>query len=300
MIDKKLNGTEVSKILYEELRGYLYDKNPSSKIVDISIGNDLGGEMYAKMKKKKIESEIGFSFESKHYSEISYSELISVINNINNNPNVCGLMFQLPLPEYLRKNERDILDHISYLKDIDGLTSTSLGNMMVGTESFIPCTPKGIITLLKVYGVDIIGKNVCIINRSNIVGKPLEQLFLKENATTTICHSYTNNLKDITNQSDIIIAALNKQEIITSDYVKKGAIVIDVGVHKNERGKIVGDVDFNDVYSQASLITPPVGGVGPMTVCMLCYNAALSLYGKKIEEVLENGIEKAKLKILKK
>lgn len=299
MIDKKLDGTKVSKILYEELRDYLNSKIISSRIIDISIGNDFGGEMYANMKKKKVELETGFSFESRHYSEISYDNLINAINEINNDPNICGLMIQLPLPKYLSANERDILEHISPLKDIDGLTSCSLGNLMVGNELFTPCTPKGIITLLKVYGIDIVGKNVCIINRSNIVGKPLEQLFLKENATTTICHSFTKNLKDITSKSDIVIAALNKQEIITSDYIKEGAVVIDVGVHKNEEGKTVGDVNFDDAYSKASYITPPVGGVGPMTICMLCYNSAISLYGNEVLEVLGKGIEKAKVKVLR-
>lgn len=299
MIDKKLDGTKVSKILYEELRDFLNSKKISSRIVDISIGNDFGGEMYANMKKKKVELETGFSFESIHYPEISYENLIKEINEINNDTNICGVMIQLPLPQYLSAKERDILEHISPLKDIDGLTSSSLGNLIIGKELFTPCTPKGIITLLKVYGIDIVGKNVCIINRSNIVGKPLEQLFLKENATTTICHSFTKNLKEITNKSDIIIAALNKQEIITSEYLKKGAVVIDVGVHKNKEGKTVGDVNYNDVYPKASFITPPVGGVGPMTICMLCYNSAISLYGNEAQKVLEKGIEKAKVKVLR-
>ena len=298
MIDKKLDGVKVSKVLYEELRDFLNSKRISSKIVDISIGNDFGGEMYANMKKKKVELETVFSFESRHYPEISYDDLLIDLMEINNDKNICGVMIQLPLPRYLRENERDIIECISPLKDIDGLTSCSLGRLMVGKELFVPCTPKGIITLLKVYGIDIEGKNVCIINRSNIVGKPLEQLFLKENATTTICHSFTKNLKDITTKSDIVIVALNKQEMITSSYIKEGAVVIDVGVHKNADGKTVGDVNYNDVYSKAGFITPPIGGVGPMTVCMLCYNSAISLFGNEVEEVLQKGIIKAKAKVL--
>ena len=138
------------------------------------------------------------------------------------------------------------------------------------------------------------GKNVSIINRSNIVGKPLEQLFLQENATTTVCHSRTMGLETITSNSDILVAALNQREFITEEYVKQGAIVIDVGVHQNELGKIVGDVDFNSVYEKCTLITPPTGGVGPMTITMLAYNTAKSLYGKEIDTVLDNGIRIAK------
>lgn len=298
MVDKRMSGTEVSKVLYEELREYLKGKERVPKVVDISIGDDFGGEMYAAMKKKKVEAETGFPFESRHYDEISYDDLIKVIDDINNDEDIYGVMIQLPLPGELRGKERNILDHISPLKDVDGLTSQSLGNLMVCNESFIPCTPKGIITLLRAYGVDMVGKNVCIINRSNIVGKPLEQLFLMENATTTVCHSLTKDLKGVVSKADIVVAALNKQEIITADYIKRGAVVVDVGVHRNEFGKTVGDVKYDEVYSKASLITPPTGGVGPMTICMLCYNSALSIYGDEVLEVLEEGIEKAKVKVL--
>ena len=204
-------------------------------------------------------------------------------------------MMQLPLPGELKKHEREILELIRQTKDVDGLSSSSLGKLMVGEDTFEPCTPKGIITLLKVYGVDLIGKSVCIINRSNIVGKPLGQLFLMEDATPVICHSKSTDLKSVSSQADIVVAAMNKREMIDSSYIKEGAVVIDVGVHKNEDGKTVGDVKYDDVFSKASLITPPVGGVGPMTICMLAYNTAKAKYGREVEEVLNRGIEKAKV-----
>ena len=300
MVDKKMNGTLVSKVLYEELREYLKNKEKFPKIIDISIGDDFGGEMYANMKKKKVETETGFAFESRHYDNISYDELMSEIDSINSDKDVYGVMIQLPLPGELRSREREILDHISVFKDVDGLNSASLGKLMVGANSMVPCTPKGIIMLLKAYGVEISGKRVCIINRSNIVGKPLEQLFLMENATTTVCHSKTVELVDVVKDADIVVAALNKKEFIDSSYIKEGAIVIDVGVHRNDEGKTVGDVKYDDVYDKCSLITPPVGGVGPMTICMLGYNSAYSMYGDEVFEVLDRGIEKSKIKVLEK
>ena len=295
-MEKVMNGTLVSEVLYDELKKFLEEKNDKAlKLVDISVGNDFGGEMYANMKKKKLEKMVGYNVESRHYNNISYDELVTVIEDINNDEDITGVMLQLPLPKELATYERKILDHINWRKDVDGLTTNSIGRVVVGEESLESCTPKGIITLLKVYGVDLTSKNVCIINRSNIVGKPLEQLFLRENATTTLCHSKTSNLKDICSRCDIVVAAMNKQEMLDSSYVKNGAVIVDVGVHRNSEGKTVGDVKFDDVYEKASLITPPTGGVGPMTICMLAYNTAKAKYGNEIDKVLENGIEKAKM-----
>lgn len=293
-MEKKINGTEVSKILYQELRKYILKQTQKPNIVDISIGDDFGSLKYAEMKKNKIEKETGFGFESIHYDSISKEELINYINELNETPNINGIMIQLPLPSYLSEYEREILDTIDFTKDVDGLTSRSAGLLMVGEDCLIPCTPLGIITLLKAYDIPLEGKNVSIINRSNIVGKPLEQLFLRENATTTVCHSKTIDLESITSKSDILVAALNKREFITEKYVKEGSIVIDVGVHENEQHKIAGDVDFNSIYQKSSLITPPIGGVGPMTIAMLAFNTAKSLYGKEIDTVLHNGIEIAR------
>ncbi len=296
-MDKKINGLQVSDILYEELGTYLLKKDKKVNVVDISIGDDFGGKMYSKMKQKRITSKTGIGFRSTHFDRITEEYLKMYLNFLNDDKEVTGIMLQLPLPDYLKEEEREILDCIDPKKDIDGLTSISIGKLVTGEESLIPCTPHGIETLLKVYDISLEGKTVAIINRSNIVGKPLTHLMLKNNATPIICHSKTKDLKNITKTCDIVIAALNKPEYITSDFIKEGAVVIDVGVHKNKEGKTVGDVDFNDVYEKASFITPPTGAVGPMTICFLAYNSAKSVYGEEVDRVLEQGIEKAKEKI---
>lgn len=294
MENKNIDGKTVSQILYQELRKYTETKSKKPTIVDISIGEDFGGLVYAKMKKQTLEREVNFDFINKHFKTITKDNLIAYINELNANSSIDGIMIQLPLPADLEKYEREILDTIDYKKDIDGLTTTTLGKLFTNQSCLAPCTPSGIINLLKIYNVDLIGKNVVIINRSNIVGKPLEQLFLLENATTTLCHSKTKELKDITSKADILVVAMNKQEYITDEYIAPGAIVVDIGVHKNHDGKIVGDVSYSSVYDKISLITPPTGSVGPMTIAMLAYNAAKSLYGEEINDVLERGIEKSK------
>lgn len=299
MENKKINGIAVSKILYEELRNYLVKRKLLPSIVSISIGDDFGEQMYAKMKQNKINKETSMPFESVHFDTINKEELKNYLETINRNPEINGIMIQLPLPSNLKAYEREILDTITYQKDVDGLTTIQAGKMSAGADAFIPCTALGIETLLKVYDIPLEGKRVAIINRSNIVGKPLANLMLRNNATPVICHSKTANLKEVTSSCDIVVAALNKQEYLTGDYIKDGAILIDVGVHKNSEGKIVGDVNYDDVYDKALLITPPTGAVGPMTICMLAYNAAKSVYGEEINSVLEKGIEKAKAIIIK-
>ena len=300
-MEKKIDGTFVSNILYDELNDFLDEKNDSfrGKVKIISIGNDFGSQMYGKMKKKKLTEIMGYSVDAVHFDEISLEDLIKEIKDSNEDDSINGIMLQLPLPSYLSQYERVILDSIDTKKDVDGLTSGSLGYLMVGSSVLESCTPKGIITLLKVYGVDLLGKNVSIINRSNIVGKPLGIMFLRENATPVICHSKTSDLKDIAGRCDIVVVACNKQEMVDESYIKDDAIVIDVGVHKNSDGKTVGDVNMESVYEKCSLITPPTGGVGPMTICMLAYNVAKAKYGDEVDAVLENGIERAKSLIIK-
>lgn len=292
---KKISGIEVSKILYEELRNYLLTRENPIHVVDISIGDDFGGQMYSKMKQKKISKETGIDFDSIHFTDINKDKLESYLEMLSKDSEITGIMLQLPLPGTLKDYEREILDKISPTKDVDGLTTSSIGKLVLGEDTLIPCTPKGIETLLHAYDVPLEGKKVAIINRSNIVGKPLAHLMLQNNATPIICHSKTRDLKEVTRESDIVVAALNKQEAITADFIKEGAVVIDVGVHRNEEGKTVGDVDFASVYEKSSLNTPPTGGVGPMTICMLAYNSAKSVYGKEVDEVLQQGIEKAKV-----
>lgn len=299
MFNKNINGNFVSKILLEELKMYIDKQEVKPSIIDISIGDDYGSLMYAKMKEKKITKETGIVFQSIHFKEKSCCELVEYIEKLNKNKDIHGIMIQLPLPSYLKESEREILDTIDYSKDIDGLSTIQIGKMNSFEDSFIPCTAWGIETLFKVYDVKLEGKMVAIINRSNIVGRPLENLMLRNNATPIICHSKTKNLKEITRECDIVIAALNNQEYITGEYIKDGAIVIDVGVHKNSLGKTVGDVLYNDVYEKARLITPPIGGVGPMTICMLAYNACKSIYKEEANKILENAIRKAKNIIIK-
>lgn len=294
-MNKEINGLQVSNILYEELNKYLLRKKTIvPRVVDLSIGNDFGGKMYAKMKEKTITDKTIIDFMSVHFNEMTKEELEDYITKINLDETITGMMIQLPLPENLISEESRLLDMISSKKDVDGLTSISRGKLSTVDTTLIPCTPRGIEMLLKAYDINLEGKKVAIINRSNIVGKPLAELMLQNNATPIICHSKTKNLSSVTKDCDILVAALNKQEFITADYIKDGAIVIDVGVHKNKDGKTVGDVDFDDVYSKVSLITPPIGAVGPMTICMLAYNSAKALHGKEVDEVLEMGIEKAK------
>lgn len=296
-MNKKIDGSLVSEILYEELNKYLETKDQIPKVVDISIGEDFGNKIYSKMKEKIITSKTPIKFISKHFDRITYIELRDYIERLNKDTTVTGIMIQLPLPEKLKEYEREILDLIAPKKDIDGLTTTSIKELKEKKDTLIPCTALGIETLLKSYNVPLKNKKVAILNRSNIVGKPLEQLMIKENAFPIICHSQTKNLKEITKDCDIVIVAINKQEYITEEFIKDQTIVIDVGVHKNKEGKTVGDVDFKNIYQKVFLITPPTGAVGPMTICMFAYNSVKSIYGKEVNQIIEKGIKKAQEEI---
>ncbi len=296
-MNKNIDGSLVSEILYEELNKYLERKQQLPTVVDISIGEDFGGKIYSKRKEKIITSKTKIKFISKHFDRITYIELRDYIERLNKDTTVTGIMIQLPLPEKLKEKEREILDLIAPKKDIDGLTTTSIKELKEKKDTLIPCTALGIETLLKSYNVPLKNKKVAILNRSNIVGKPLEQLMIKENAFPIICHSQTKNLKEITKDCDIVIVAINKQEYITEEFIKDQTIVIDVGVHKNKEGKTVGDVDFKNIYQKVFLITPPTGAVGPMTICMFAYNSVKSIYGKEVNQIIEKGIKKAQEEI---
>lgn len=297
-MQKQINGLEISNILYEELNRYLWQHQEAiPRIVDISIGNDFGTQMYVKMKEKTMTEKTMLDFISVHFNEVTEEELEQYITNLNNDNTINGIMIQLPLPRNLQRKKQKILDMISPEKDIDGLTTISQEKLWADKNTFVPCTPKGIEQLLKAYNIKLAEKKMAIINRSNIVGKPLAKLMSKNKAIPIICHSKTENLASVTQKCDIVVAALNKKEYITEEFIKEDAIVIDVGVHKNKEGKIVGDVDFSRVYPKASLITPSTGAVGPMTICMLAYNTVKSLYGEEVEQVLEQGIKKAQKRI---
>ena len=207
--------------------------------------------------------------------ETTEEELLNVVKELNEDKNVNGILVQLPLPKHI--DEKTIINAIAPNKDVDAFHPVNVGKIMVGNYDFVPCTPAGIIEMIKRTDIDIEGKECVVIGRSNIVGKPMAMLMLKENATVTIAHSRTKDLKEVTKRADIIVAAIGKAKFVTADYVKEGAVVIDVGMDRDENGKLCGDVDFESVSKVASAITPVPGGVGPMTVTMLLVNCLRSV-----------------------
>lgn len=293
-MNKNIDGIKISKTLYNELNKYLSTKSQHPKIVDISIGTDYGSSVYSKMKQKTLSTNTNIEFKSIHFEKTTYQELIQYIKELNKDRGVTGILIQLPLPDYLKEHTREILETISPIKDIDGLTSIQAGLLSTRQDCLVSCTALAIETLLKSYNINLEGKKVAILNRNNLIGIPFAHLMLKNNATPIICHSKTKNLKNITKESDIIVVSINKQEYITEDYIKEGTIVLDTGVHKNTNNKIVGDTDYNNIVKKASLITPPIGSIGPMTICMLAYNATKAIYGIEVNNILDNAIQKAK------
>ena len=268
-----INGKQIAQTIKDEMRLEVENLKQNGKsccLAVIQVGNDPASSVYVSNKKKACEY-IGIdslSFELPE--ETTEEELLQVIDKLNMDEAVYGILCQLPLPRHI--NEKTILNRISPKKDVDGFHPQNVGALVVGDFGFVSCTPAGIIELLKRSNVEIEGKNCVVIGRSNIVGKPMALLMLRENATVTICHSKTKNLKEICKEADILIVAIGKPKYITKDYVKEGAVVIDVGIHRDENNKLCGDVDFNDVEPLCSAITPVPGGVGPMTICMLMKN----------------------------
>ena len=226
--------------------------------------------MYVNNKKKAC-AYIGIESLSYELDEnISQEELLTIIDELNHNEMVNGILVQLPLPKHI--DENIVIHAIVPEKDVDGFHPETVGNMCIGSKGFLPCTPAGVIQLLKRSNIDIEGKECVVIGRSNIVGKPMAMLLLRENGTVTITHSRTKDLKEITKRADILVAAIGKPKFVTAEYVKEGAVVIDVGIHRNENNKLCGDVDFDDVIGKVNAITPVPGGVGPMTIAMLMNN----------------------------
>ncbi|MEH7385503.1 bifunctional methylenetetrahydrofolate dehydrogenase/methenyltetrahydrofolate cyclohydrolase FolD [Bacillus sp. JJ1521] len=239
------------------------------------VGNDPASRSYVKGKDKACK-ETGIHSLMLEYPETLTEEfLLGEIDRLNQDPSIHGILVQLPLPKTI--NETAVIERISPEKDVDGFHPINIGRMMIGQDAFLPCTPFGIIEMVKSKQISIDGKHVVVVGRSNIVGKPVGQLFLKENATVTYCHSRTKNLKEMTLQADILVAAVGRANFIPGDYIKEGAVVIDVGVNRLEStGKLVGDVVFDDAKEKASYITPVPGGVGPMTITMLLHNTVQS------------------------
>ena len=236
----------------------------------IQVGDDPASSVYVRNKKKACEY-IGIHSRAFELPEsVTQSELLKLIADLNADDSVNGILVQLPVPDHI--DEKKIINAISPDKDVDGFHPQSVGSLTIGQPGFVSCTPAGIIELLKRSGVEIDGKNCVIAGRSNIVGKPMALLMLRENATVTIAHSHTKNLKEICRQADILIVAIGKKEFITGDYIKEGAVVIDVGIHRDENNKLSGDVKYEEAEKKASMITPVPGGVGPMTIAMLMHN----------------------------
>ncbi len=268
-----INGKELAKKIRGELKlevDNLRKDGIIPKLAVIMVGNDKASEVYVRNKSKAC-NEIGIEFEEFLLdSNIKQEELIELIKKLNNRKDVHGILLQSPIPEHL--NIREAFDTIDYRKDVDGFNPINIGKLAIGEDAFVSCTPYGVIKMLEEYNIPIEGKRAVIIGRSNIVGKPLIQCLLNKNATVTICHSRTKNIDEITKEADILIAALGKPKFVKENMVKENAVVIDVGINRNEEGKLVGDVDFENVSKKASYITPVPGGVGPMTIAMLMNN----------------------------
>lgn len=268
-----IDGKEVSLKVKEEVRQEvikLKEKGIHIGLAVVIVGNNPASRVYVNNKKKACEVCGIESFEYALSEETTEKELLLLVEKLNNDKNVDGILVQLPLPSQI--DETSIINAISPSKDVDAFHPVNVGKVMIGDYSFLPCTPAGVMELIKSTGESIEGKNCVVIGRSNIVGKPMSMLLLHNNGTVTICHSRTKNLKEVTNKADILIAAVGKTKFVKADMVKDGAIVIDVGMNRDENGKLCGDVDFKEVENKVSYITPVPGGVGPMTIAMLMKN----------------------------
>lgn len=277
-----INGKEVALNVKEQIKELVNKRVAEGKsrpqISSILIGND-GGSIYYQNSQEKVATSLGVLFNKIILPEsTTEEELIKVIEELNNDNNVHGIMLLVPLPKHI--NEKVVVNKISPLKDIDCLSSESVGKLYLGEDGFIPCTPNSVLTLLKSLNIDLVGKNAVVLGRSNIVGKPVAQLLLNENCTVTICHSRTKDLKEVCSKADILVVAIGRPKFIDDSYVKEGAVVIDVGTSSFE-GKITGDVDFEKVIDKAGYLTPVPGGVGALTTTLLINNAC--------EACLNNG-----------
>ena len=275
-----IDGKELAKKIRMELKdevNELKKQGIKPKLAVIMVGDDKASKVYVKNKSKACE-EIGIEYEEFLMdSNITMQDLLSLIDNLNNRDDIHGILLQSPIPKNLDINQA--FNKIDYRKDVDGFHPINVGKLSIGEDCFVSCTPLGVTKMLDEYNIDVQGKNVVIIGRSNIVGKPLIQCMLKKNGTVTVCHSKTQNIKEITKRADILIAALGKAKFVTADMVKDGAVIIDVGINRNDDGKLVGDVDFENIKDKASYITPVPGGVGPMTIAMLMNNVVKAAKG---------------------
>lgn len=269
IIDGKLVSQSVKDSVKAEVET-LKEQGVEVTLAVIIVGDDPASRVYVNNKKKACEY-VGFkSLEYALPAQTTQEELMALVDELNNRADVNGILCQLPLPKHL--DEKAIIEAISPLKDVDAFHASNVGKIMIGDYDFLPCTPAGVMEMLSYYDIDVTGKNCVVIGRSNIVGKPMGMLLLHKNGTVTITHSRTVDLKNVTNKADILVAAIGKAKFVGEDMVKDGAVVIDVGMNRDENGKLCGDVDFDAVAPKCSYITPVPGGVGPMTIAVLMKN----------------------------
>ena len=281
-----ISGKEVSAKVRAEVREEcerLKEKGVTPGLAVIIVGDDPASRVYVNNKKKAC-AEVGFvSEEYALPAETTQQELLALIDTLNKKPEINGILCQLPLPKHL--DETAVIHAISPEKDVDAFHPSNVGKIMIGDYDFLPCTPAGVMELIHFAGIEVSGKNCVVIGRSNIVGKPMAMLLLHENGTVTICHSKTKDLKEICAGADILVAAVGRPKFVKADMVKAGAVVLDVGINRDENGKLCGDVDYEQVEPKASFITPVPGGVGPMTIAMLMKN---TLKAAKLQNHIES------------
>lgn len=268
-----IDGKAISARIKDELKEEVARKKAEGKQITlavIQVGNDPASTVYVGNKKKAC-AYIGIDSVSYELpEETSQDELLALIDKLNEDPKITGILVQLPVPDHI--DEDTIIRKISPEKDVDGFHPMSVGALCIGEKGFVSCTPAGVIKLLEYSGIEIAGKECVVIGRSNIVGKPMALLLLRENGTVTVCHSKTKDLKEVCKRADILVVAIGRPKMINEEYIKDGAVVIDVGIHRMDNGRLCGDVDFDRVVDKCSAITPVPGGVGPMTIAMLMYN----------------------------
>ncbi|MCM1299529.1 MAG: bifunctional methylenetetrahydrofolate dehydrogenase/methenyltetrahydrofolate cyclohydrolase FolD [Firmicutes bacterium] len=273
-----IDGKAVSLAVKERVRDEIAEKGLKIGLAVVIVGNDPASRVYVNNKKKACEFCGISSYEYALPEETTEEQLLELVDTLNGDKNVNGILVQLPLPKQI--DEKRIIGRISPEKDVDAFNAVNVGKIMIGDYAFLPCTPAGVMELIRSTGTEVGGKECVVIGRSNIVGKPMAMLLLHENGTVTVCHSKTRNLAEVCRRADILVAAVGKAGFVTSDMVKEGAVVIDVGMNRNAEGKLCGDVDFDGVASKCSFITPVPGGVGPMTIAMLMEN---TLRAKKLQ-----------------
>lgn len=282
IIDGKKVSANVKERVRLECERLVKEHGVTPGLAVVIVGDDPASRVYVNNKKKACEL---VGFKSEEYAlpaETTQEELLSLVDTLNNKDDINGILVQLPLPKHL--DDKSVIERISPKKDVDAFHAVNVGKIMLGEYDFLPCTPAGVMEMLHQYEIPVEGKECVVIGRSNIVGKPMGMLLLHENGTVTICHSRTKNLKEVCQRADILVAAVGRAKFVTADMVKDGAVVIDVGMNRDENGKLCGDVDFENVKDKCSYITPVPGGVGPMTIATLMKNTIKACK-------IQNGIE---------